>query len=347
MRIRTLLLATAGLSLAALAAAQEAEPPRGLSDLEATVNQLLEEESEPAGTDAPQAAPESQDEPRETPPPQPDEPEAAPEVAPASPEAETPAATPADATPAPPPPPLTRAEIAEVERTVRRGRLLVDIAQAGLLATRDMLARISDPDGAGIDGWIAEPQGNAFGVTFYTGGDGDPAALYRATVNGGRVVSREIFLGDDKPALNPVQARMAAARAATEGLDQAACTSQPFNVMVVPPESAAAPIDVYRTSVPDRPGAFPLGGHFRTTVAADGSVGETRAFTNSCVQVELPAAAQGGPVRPVGVTHLLDPHPTEIHVFLSRLIGRPLLVATGEPQRVWLVTGERIAEVRP
>jgi hypothetical protein len=39
--------------------------------------------------------------------------------------------------------------------------------------------------------------------------------------------------------------------------------------------------------------------------------------------------------------------PTEIHLFLAQLVGRPLLVATGEPQRVWLVTGERIAEVRP
>ena len=48
-----------------------------------------------------------------------------------------------------------------------------------------------------------------------------------------------------------------------------------------------------------------------------------------------------------GIQKLLDPMPTEIHVLLAQLSGRPLLVATGDPQRVWLVTGERIAEMRP
>ena len=52
------------------------------------------------------------------------------------------------------------------------------------------------------------------------------------------------------------------------------------------------------------------------------------------------------PPRPVGVTHLLDPMPTEVHMVVAQLAGRPLLVATGEPQRIWLVTGEGIAEVR-
>ena len=392
MRLTRLLLTTAALAFAAFpAAAQDAEapppaeeaaPPRGLTDLEATVNELLEEESNPTSrrTDQPrldevspeldtsEPAPEgpaAEPEPVEPEPgtvapvdippaepeasePRGEEPAGTPETEAAEPEA--PATEPPDETtppaPAAPAPPLTRTEIAALERTIGRGQLLVAIARAGILATQDMLTRLSDPEGAGISGWIAEPAGSAMAVTFYAAGEEDPRTVYRATVNGGRIVERQIFLGDDRPLLNPIQARMAAARGATETLDNAACTDQPFNVLVVPPANASAPIDVYQTSAPARQGAFPLGGHFRSTINADGSVTETRGFTNSCVEVEVPPASAGAPARPVGITHLLDPMPTEIHMFLSQLMGRPLLVATGDPQRVWLVTGDRVAEVR-
>ena len=110
--------------------------------------------------------------------------------------------------------------------------------------------------------------------------------------------------------------------------------------------SVDAPVDVYQTSTPAARGRFPLGGHFRSTVAADGTVSASRGFTNACVDIELPAAAPGQPPRPIGVTHLLDAMPTEIHLLVAQLAGRPLLVATGEPHRVWLVA-DRIAEVRP
>ncbi|HEV2867603.1 MAG TPA: hypothetical protein VGX37_13930, partial [Allosphingosinicella sp.] len=106
-------------------------------------------------------------------------------------------------------------------------------------------------------------------------------------------------------------------------------------------------VDVYQISPALQRGRFPLGGHFRTTVSPDGSVAETRGFTNACLEVELPAVTPGQQPRPIGVTHLLDPMPTELHVLIATLSGRPLLVATGEPQRVWLVTADRIAEVRP
>lgn len=260
-------------------------------------------------------------------------------------EAEAPAA---DA-PAAPAPPLTRAQIAELERTAERGRQLIAIARAGIVATQDMLSRVSDPDGAGISGWIAEPEGNAMKVTFYAIGEGAAAgarAVYRANVLGGRVVSRDIFLGEDRPALTPIEARMAAARAAVTGLDHRPCDGQ-FNYLVVPPASASAPVDVYQVTAPTRRGHFPLGGHFRSTVAVDGTVSDSRGFARGCVDLEAAEIPAGQQPRPIGVTHLLDPMPTEIHLFLSQLTGRPLLVATGEPQRIWLVTPERIAEVRP
>ena len=345
-------LMTAAAGLAAVAAAAQDSPPAGeppakaeaeaappLSGLDQSIDELLQEEGQPAG-----APPQTTESPPAAEP-------AVQETAPPVREASAPArpASPAANTPAGPAPPLTRAQIATLDRTVERGRLLVAIARAGIVATQDMLTRVSDPNGAGISGWIAEPAGNSMIVTFYAdGGEGEaaaPKAVYRATVLGGRVTSREIFLGANRPALSPVQTRMAAARAASENDELRACTDQPFNVLVVPPASTSAPVDVYRISAPAQRGRFPLGGHFRSTVTPAGAV-ETRGFANACVNLDAPPAPEGQQPRPIGVTHLLDPLPTEIHLLLAQTVGRPLLVVTGEPQRVWLVTGERIAEVR-
>ena len=341
---RLLLTAAAALSaMAAGAAAQEGEP-QGLEDLEGTINVL---EDEPAAAAEPEAAPPAEG---EAPPEAGTQPEPAPEADPvpqaeAGPaaQAEAPSAEPASG----PAPPLTRAEQAEVQRLSERGRLLVAIARAGMIATQDMLSRVSDPEGAGISGWLAEPEGNGMTVTFYAEGEEGRGIVYRANLLGGRVVSRSTHLTGERPALTPVQARMAAARAIASDQPHRPCAGGQFNYLVVPPASPTAPVQVYQVTPPTQRGRFPLGGHFRTTVDADGDVVETRGFTNACVNIEAPAPAPGAQPRPIGVTHLLDPMATEVHVLLAALLGRPLLVATGEPQRIWLVTGERIAEVRP
>ena len=330
--------AAAGLAAWTAAAAQQestaepetkAEEPR-LSDVERAVDEILEE-AQPGET-ATEADPAE-----ETPAPV-AEPVAPPPAEPAQPEPQAPAG---------PPPPLTREQAAQLDSAVARGRLLIAVAQAGLISTQDMLSRVADPEAAGIAGWIAEPAGNAMAVTYYAQGEDGPAAVYRASVLGGRVTSRELFLTGTRPPLTRLQARMAAARAATEGVEQRACSDRPFNVFVVPPASADAPIDVYRFTAQNQRGRFPLGGHFKSTVEADGGVSATRGFTNGCLDLEADEVPAGQQPRPIAVTHLLDPLPTEIHVFMALWTGRPLIVAAGDPQRLWLVTGERIAEIRP
>lgn len=352
MRFCRSLLAFTAVSALAIAGTAQGQEGQGIQDLQGTINALQDEavESEealPPATETsaepeptPDAAPEADTQPpAEGPLAEPSEPaESPPASAEPSPPADEPSA---------PAPPLTEAELAQVERAAERGRLLVAIARAGMVATQDMLARVADPEGAGISGWVAEPQGNGMLVTFYADGEDAPHAVYRASVLGGRVTSRNVYPAESRPPLTSIQARMAAARAATDGLPNRACSDQPFYVLVVPPATADATVDVYQTTAPSERTRVPLGGHFRSTVAADGSVAETRGFTSACVDIEVPPQVEGQPPRPIGVTHLLDPMPTEVHVLVAALTGRPLLVATGEPQRIWLVTGDRIAEVRP
>jgi hypothetical protein len=377
MRKPTLLLTAAAAALLTVAAmAQDPAPPaeapaKGLSDLGATVEGLQDEPATgvlPAETPPPPEpaaeAPPTEAPPAETPPvetaPAPEPAAEAPPTAEAPPAETPPAGTPPApepaATPAPTPPaapssrppePLTRAQRDQLAADAQRGRLLGAIAAAGQIATRDMLSRIADPEAAGIAGWIAEPEGNGVAVTFYAeGADGaPPSAVFKANVLGGRVVSREVFLAGTRPPLGPLQARMAAARRAASGQDHRPCGGDQFNYLVVPPTTADGPIDVYQISPQMARGRLPVGGHFKTTVAADNSIVSTRGFTNRCLDAEVPEAVAGTRPPPLAVTHLLDPLPTEIHVLLSILAARPLLVVADDPQRLFAVTPEGIAEV--
>jgi hypothetical protein len=360
MRLAPLLSATALALVAAGALAQGAGQPvdNGLNGLSETLNGL----SDNGQTETPPPAGAPEQNVAEPATPAPAEP---PAEAPAA--AETPAGTPARtgqeaaAPPAPPPPapppsrprivmppePLTRAQLAELRAAATRGRLLGVIERSGRMATQDMLSRVPDPNAAGISGWIAEAEGNGVAVTFYADGDANsgPVIVYRVTINGGRIVDRDIHLTGTRPPLNPLQARMAAARAATAALPNQPCGSEVFNVFVVPPLTADGVIDVYQISPQTRPGFYPLGGHFRTSIAPDGSVAGTRGYTSTCLDAAVAVPAPGTRPAPVSVTHLLDPLPQDIHVFLSAWTGHPLLVVAGDPQRIFVATPDGIAEV--
>jgi hypothetical protein len=357
MRLAPSLAATALALVAATALAQgEAAPPgNGLNGLSDTLNGLSDEENgqaeapPPAETQAPPA-----DAPAENQI-QAEAPAEAPLQTENLPIAQEPAPPPPPPPPAPTPPtrpplvmppePLTRAQLAELRAAATRGRLLGAIEHAGRLATEDMLSHIPDPDGAGISGWIAESEGNGVAVTFYADSETGPVIVYRLTINGGRVVDRDVHLAGTRPPLNPIQARMAAARAATAALDHRPCGGDVFNVFVVPPLTADGAIDVYQISPQTRPGFYPLGGHFRTLVAPDGSVAATRGYTNACVDAPVAIPAPGTRPAPITVTHLMDPLPQDIHAFLSAWTGHPLIVVAGDPQRLFAVTPEGIAEI--
>ena len=354
MRLPTLILSCAAAALIAAGAGaqdpapepapettEKAEP--GLADLSETVETLSDdppaEQVEPAAPDA--AAQPVAEEPV---PEVPVQEEPAPEPVTAPPPEQVPAPTPTTgATPAP----LTRAQRDALLAASQRGRLLGVIASAGQLATQDMLSRLPNPEEAGISGWIAEPAGNGVTVTFYADGEGEaaPKAVYRTAIVGGRVTSRETFPTAERPPLAGLVARMAAARRAAAGQAHRPCGADQFNYFVVPPATLDGPVEVYQISPQSARGRYPVGGHFKTIVAADGSIAETRGYTNACLDIAVPAAAPGSRPPPLAITHLMDPLPTEIHGFLAVWTGRPLLVVADDPQRLFAVSAEGMAEV--
>ncbi|HKR24808.1 MAG TPA: hypothetical protein VJS15_06080, partial [Allosphingosinicella sp.] len=182
-------------------------------------------------------------------------------------------------------------------------------------------------------------------VTFYAEAEAGPAAVYRVNLLGGRIQGRETFLTGPRPPLNPVQARMAAARRAAAGQEHRPCGGSEFNYFVVAPSAVDGPVDVYQISPQTARGRYPIGGHFKTSVAADGSIAASRGFTNACLDATVAEPAPGAQPQPIAVTYLLGDLPTEIHVFLSIWTTRPLVVVAGDPQRLFAVTPGGIAEV--
>jgi hypothetical protein len=82
-----------------------------------------------------------------------------------------------------------------------------------------------------------------------------------------------------------------------------------------------------------------MGGAYRVETDWRGSrVLSKRAFSKACIPMPT-----GPDAASVVVTHLLDPHPTEIHVFLSLLSSQPIFVGTIENRLLWVVKAGDIA----
>jgi hypothetical protein len=233
----------------------------------------------------------------------------------------------------------TPVERAQLDRVLERGRLIHAIDRAAWVATDDFMAKAPAAVKAAARGYVVERSAEGFTVTFYGGADGRPSGLYVGRVAGGRLVGSEIVAAARRAPLTPAQTRLVKAREAAATSDYQSCTGA-FNVAAIPPASPAAPLDVYLLSAQVKDREYPAGGHFLLVLAPDGKIVSSRKFTNSCLSLSG-AAGSDGPVAALVVTHLLDPLPTEIHVFTALSAGKPLYVGAGD--RIWNVTGEAIA----
>ena len=234
---------------------------------------------------------------------------------------------------------------AHLTHAVARGRALAVLDQTARVTTQDMLTRVPDAQNAGIEGWIAQPEGNGVTITYY-GREGDNyVAIYKSQVLGGRVTSPQVFAAGSRPTLTGPAARMAAARAAAGAIEHQACGPE-FNAIVLPPEGDG-PVLVYRLSPRMAADKVPGGGHYRVSVALDGTVAEDAPLGGACTDIAIPPVAAGARPAPLRINATGSELPSEIHVFLSASAQRPVVVATGgSPVRLWGVTPEGIAELQ-
>jgi len=224
---------------------------------------------------------------------------------------------------------------ADLDTVSRRGAQLYAFDQAAWHTTDAMVAKQLPRDTmAAIRGWVVEPHGEALTVTYYGFEGTKPYAIYAADYVGYKVAAERVPATGEP--LSAQGERMAAALEVARDLELKGCVDRPYNSVVLPPQSDGT-IPVYLLTPMVTQDAYPFGGHHEVDIGADGKVAATRDFAKTCLAVAQPKDAVIG-----FVTHLLDPHPTEIHVYLSLWMGKPIAVGTGN-DTAWMVEGAKVS----
>lgn len=218
---------------------------------------------------------------------------------------------------------------------------LHDWAAAG--ATDVLVERhILESDGR-LRGWLTDEfeSGGEIGVlvTFVGEVDGHSFGLYQVRMSPRGEPAFEKF--DAGTPLDELQharlhARNEAKRLLLERQD---LCGESYNTVVLPPVPATGDhILVYMLAATSRPGVMIAGGHHLYEFSADGTqLLADRAFTRTCFEVPLAGDESRGKVEAITLTHLLDPAPTEIHVFLNRSYGQTIFLGTTSNQMLWVL----------
>ena len=219
---------------------------------------------------------------------------------------------------------------------------------AAAVATDALLASGVTKSDKRMHGWITESQGDGILVTFISGNENEaPQALYRVSVSKEGEVSgppQELKVPE---ALTAFESGAATARTFGANYSFQHCAEH-YNTVVLPVDSSPAPNWlVYLLPATEDALRIPLGGAHRLELDATGQhLLSERGFTRSCVVMGDPKAdARHRPVMLVA-THLMDPVPTEIHVFWNLWAGIPLDILTTSNGAVWNISKGHISLVQ-
>lgn len=219
--------------------------------------------------------------------------------------------------------------------------------RAAAVATDAMLGIPAIRDDKRLQGWVTEDDGSDIAVTFF----GTPAfakesaALYRVQISAdGRIVGEPVTLKGIVP-LTPYESAAAAARQTALGSSFQPCAEN-YNSVVLPPDADAS----HNWLVYLLPGTtdedeVPIGGTYRVELDSGGTkILSERRFTNTCIVLSKSDTEVENTVA-LTISHLLDPVPTEAHVFWSLWSGLPMYVSTAPNETVWVIENGKIRMV--
>jgi len=230
--------------------------------------------------------------------------------------------------------PLTKAERTAVNAALARGRQLYRLDQAAWHASDVMLTQLPQQRHGELRGFIVEERGGKQIVTYY-GVDGDePVAVWVAEMRDGRALASFEVAPDGPRELTAIQKRMIQALDVVRSTTNKPCASALFNALVIPPARVQDPVEVYMLTPQTKKNIYPGGGHWKIVVGADGTVQSSRQFTKACMDLELPPDTVA-----IMMGDMLDPVPSELHVYLSQWTRRPIYVVAREPEQLWVVEG--------
>ena len=246
---------------------------------------------------------------------------------------------------------LAAGEIALLEKAEELGKRIYVHDQYAAKATHLLFAHGVNLGEIGTQGWITEERPDGCVVTFVAR-EPEPWRSVSVVTFAGAAEPNIILVDKD---LTETQAAMFNARQLVLGAVEHPC-SDGYNTVVIPQDGEGLPNAkecvgdpeptwlAYALAATRDPNLFLVGGHYRAKVSADGrTVLEKRRFTKDCSVLKSPEAA-GADVDLAAYTlgHVLDDRPTEIHVFLNLLCGRPLYIVTAD-RRFWRIEGGKIS----
>ena len=210
-------------------------------------------------------------------------------------------------------------------------QMQADMQRAGL--TYDSMREL------GLAGFIVEPASDGLLLaTYYGKKDGKSFAVARYWMAGSKVKRGGLVKPGEDAALSPLALQLIDRRekavTVAIGDEVSMCTKGQPNTVVLPPRADGS-IPVYFMSAAVENGTFPAGGHYLYVFDVAGKLASKRPFTKGCITVDwrnLPKGAAGA-----SVSHLLDPQPIEIHVFVSLNMPGKLFVITTSNKDLWLI----------
>lgn len=233
-----------------------------------------------------------------------------------------------------------------LQRAMDRGRTMYLYDRAAWVATDDMLSRLPQNRQPEVGGWIVTGSAPAFRVDYFGKNAAADRVVYSAEVNGEAVSNRTVYPVNSEPALK--EPALIMARALHAAWAEMArhptwkpCDNARFNTIVLPPETDGT-VSVYFLTPQTQADSFPFGGHYEVDIARDGRTVFTRAFTRSCITIDKQPPSNGAVPAGLSITHVLDPQPTEIHVFEQYYVGVPVYVATTDGHSLWKVERGKI-----
>ena len=204
------------------------------------------------------------------------------------------------------------------------------------LVTRNVLGKDES-----LRDWITDDHGSGVTVLFVGERGGDTVGLYKVVTEAGSILAAGYAVLDPPLVLSESQRAQFKARLLASTADVPRCVAT-YNTVALPAyDKDDGSLHVYLIAATSVPRRIIFGGHHRFTISRDGNtIEDRRAFTKGCFDMDTKAG--GGAV----VSHLLDPNPTEIHVFLNLLNRTRIGVVTMENKVIWFVEGGRVTGFR-
>ena len=231
-----------------------------------------------------------------------------------------------------------------LNESISRGEMLFNFDQAAWHSTDALVEKAGDISKLPIVGRIVIPVKDGFQAIYYGANKDGRFQVFSSIWDGQKLIDTVYSKGETGIPLSPQATKYAEVlELLTSGKidtsDLWFCNKAQPNFVLLPGTKENEFL-VYFMTAQEQTTRYPLGGHHRFDII-DGKVVSKRAFTKTCIDYDKKEAvkASGKKIVAFFVAHLLDPIPTELHVFTALASQSPIYVTTSS-KKTWIIQPE-------